>query len=69
LRHRGKKKVTNIVFSDAGKAFFGSVIAVLLAIFLPVLMKATGNGVVVPDAAAVEAEVAPAQLPDAAPVE
>lgn len=35
LRHRSKKKVTNLVCSDAGKAFAGSVIAVMLALFLP----------------------------------
>lgn len=40
LRHRGKKQVSNMVFSDAGKAFFGSVIAVILALFLPLLMGA-----------------------------
>jgi phosphate/sulfate permease len=40
LRHRGKKKVSNLIFSDAGKAFFGSAIAVLLAMFLPLLTKA-----------------------------
>lgn len=37
LRHRGKKKVTNLIFSDAGKAFFGSVVAIVLAMFLPML--------------------------------
>ena len=37
LRHRGKKKVNNLVFSDAGKAFFGSAVAIVLAMFLPLL--------------------------------
>jgi len=37
LRHRGKKQVSTLVFSDAGKAFAGSVIAVILALFLPML--------------------------------
>ena len=37
LRHRGKKKVSNLIFSDAGKAFAGSVIAVILALLLPFL--------------------------------
>lgn len=41
LRHRGKKKVTNLVFSDAGKAFFGSAVAIVLAMFLPLIAKAT----------------------------
>jgi hypothetical protein len=36
---RRKKKVSKLVFSDAGKAFVGSAIAVLLAIFLPVIMS------------------------------
>ena len=39
LRHRSKAKVGTLVFSDAGKAFFGSVIAVILALFLPLLAK------------------------------
>ncbi len=39
LKHLGKKKLTNLIFSDAGKAFFGSAIAVLLAMFLPLLAK------------------------------
>ncbi len=38
MRHRGKKKVTSLVFSDAGKAFFGSVVAIMLAMFVPMLM-------------------------------
>jgi hypothetical protein len=37
LRHRSKKKITNLVCSDAGKAFAGSVLAVMLALFLPLL--------------------------------
>jgi len=37
LRHRGKKQVSTLVFSDAGKAFAGSVIAVVLALLLPML--------------------------------
>ena len=40
LRHRGKKKVANLVFSDAGKAFAGSAIAVMLALFLPFIAAA-----------------------------
>lgn len=40
LHHRKKKKLTNLVFSDAGKAFFGSVVAIVLAMFLPVLSHA-----------------------------
>ena len=41
LRHLGKKKVANIVFSDAGKVFFGSAVAIVLAMFLPLIAKAT----------------------------
>ena len=37
LRHRSKKQVSNLIFSDAGKAFAGSVIAVILALILPFL--------------------------------
>lgn len=39
LRHRKKKKVANLVFADAGKAFIGSVIAVSLALVLPIFVK------------------------------
>ena len=39
LRHRSKKKVSNLIFKDAGKAFFGSAIAVVLALFLPMFIK------------------------------
>ena len=35
LRHRSKKQVSKLVFLDAGKAFLGSVVAVVLAFFLP----------------------------------
>jgi len=37
LHHRSKKKVSKIIFSDAGKAFIGSVVSVLLALILPFL--------------------------------
>ncbi|CAI8298469.1 MAG: Uncharacterised protein [Opitutia bacterium UBA7350] len=37
LRQRSKKKITNLVCLDAGKAFAGSVNAVMLALFLPLL--------------------------------
>jgi phosphate/sulfate permease len=36
---RKEKKVFNMIFKDAGKAFFGSVIAVILALFLPYLIE------------------------------
>lgn len=35
LKIRKKNKVSNLIFRDAGKAFFGSAIAVVLALFLP----------------------------------
>lgn len=35
LKLRKKNKVSNLIFRDAGKAFFGSAIAVVLALFLP----------------------------------
>ena len=44
LRHRSKKKVSNLVFSDAGKAFIGSIIAIMLAIFLPLIGQAMAGG-------------------------
>lgn len=44
LRNRGKKEVSNMVFSDAGKAFIGSIIAIMLAIFLPLIGQAMMAG-------------------------
>ena len=41
LKHRSNKKLANLIFSDAGKAFFGSAVAIVLALFLPLLAKAT----------------------------
>mgnify|MGYP001180603164 FL=1 len=35
LRHRGKKRVAQLVLSDAGKATFGSLVAVGIALLLP----------------------------------
>ena len=39
LNVRSKGKVSNLIFRDAGKAFFGSAIAVVLALFLPNLIE------------------------------
>ena len=39
LNLRKKNKVSNLIFRDAGKAFFGSAIAVVLALFLPTFIK------------------------------
>ncbi len=39
LKIRKKNKVSNLIFRDAGKAFFGSAIAVVLALFLPTFIK------------------------------
>jgi hypothetical protein len=39
LHIRKKKKVSNMIFRDAGKAFLGSSIAVVLALFLPMWIK------------------------------
>jgi phosphate/sulfate permease len=39
LKIRKKKKVSNMIFRDAGKAFLGSSIAVVLALFLPTFIK------------------------------
>lgn len=43
LKLRTKKKVSNLIFRDAGKAFFGSAIAVTLALFLPMFIKPVVN--------------------------
>lgn len=39
LKIRKKKKVSNMIFRDAGKAFLGSSIAVVLALFLPTFIR------------------------------
>ncbi len=39
LKHQKKKKLSAHIFSDAGKAFLGSVVSVLLALALPYLAK------------------------------
>lgn len=57
LHHRKKKKLTNIVFSDAGKAFFGSVVAIVLAMFVPMLTPFTREGEVPQQKAAIEQSV------------
>lgn len=38
MHHRGKKEVSRLVFSDAGKAFFGSMVAIGLAMLVPILV-------------------------------
>ena len=60
LRHRKRKKVFNLVFKDAGKAFFGSVIAVMLALFLPLFIKPVAEARIEAEAAAaVQIELGP----------
>lgn len=61
LKHQKGKKLGNLIFSDAGKAFFGSAIAIMLALFLPLLATMTMNR---PDA-----PEPPAPAPIEAPVE
>lgn len=39
LKLRKKNKVSNLIFRDAGKAFFGSAIAMVLALFLPTFIE------------------------------
>jgi len=59
LRHRSKKQVSNLIFKDAGKAFIGSVVAVSLALFLPIFVEAVvNNDVAAPAPAEVSAELA-----------
>lgn len=62
LRHRSKKKVSNLIFRDAGKAFLGSVIAVMLALFLPMFIRPANEQLNPPEPSAIEEpvdEVAP----------
>lgn len=40
LKHRNRKTVGRLVFMDAGKAFMGSVVAILLALILPIFITA-----------------------------
>lgn len=65
LRHRSRKKVTNLIFKDAGKAFFGSVVAVVLALFLPMFIKPVTEARIEreAEAAAQEIEALPASPP------
>lgn len=60
LNLRKKNKVSNLIFRDAGKAFFGSAIAVVLALFLPHFIKPITQERL--DAAAAAAEAAAAQV-------
>ncbi|WP_199221103.1 hypothetical protein [Coraliomargarita sinensis] len=61
LKLRTKKKVSNLIFRDAGKAFFGSAIAVTLALFLPMFIKPVVESL--PDEAEVPAEVIAPETP------
>jgi phosphate/sulfate permease len=54
LKLRKKKKVSNLIFRDAGKAFFGSAIAVVLALFLPTFIKPVVQERLDNEAAAIE---------------
>ncbi|MDQ8194288.1 hypothetical protein QEH59_07620 [Coraliomargarita sp. SDUM461004] len=54
LKLRKKKKVSNMIFRDAGKAFLGSAVAVMLALFLPTFIKPVVQARI--DAEAVTAE-------------
>ncbi|WP_269538785.1 hypothetical protein [Cerasicoccus fimbriatus] len=38
LRHRSKKKIRNLVFGDAGKAVVGSIVAIVLAMIVPIMI-------------------------------
>ena len=64
LNHQKKKKLANLVFSDAGKAFFGSAIAVVLALFLPLLAQLTMDDLPeLPEKPAIEEIVDPLEPP------
>lgn len=76
LRHRSKKKVSNLIFKDAGKAFFGSAIAVVLALFLPMFIKPVAEARIAAEAAAAAEEIQDAStqmetppVPEGVPVE
>jgi phosphate/sulfate permease len=63
LKLRKKNKASNLIFRDAGKAFFGSAIAVVLALFLPMFVKPVAAEPLEKEAEAVVEEVE-AELPD-----
>jgi hypothetical protein len=44
IQHRSKTRVSRIIFGDAGKAFMGSVVAVVLAIVLPLFVVPLAEG-------------------------
>ncbi|MEP4077207.1 hypothetical protein [Haloferula sp.] len=56
LKLRRKNKVSNMIFRDAGKAFFGSAIAVVLALFLPLMIKPVAEAQTETDESAVVEE-------------
>ena len=61
LKIRKKNKVSNLIFRDAGKAFFGSAIAVVLALFLPMFIKPAVEARIEAEEAAAAAAVAPVE--------
>jgi len=42
-RHRKSKALSRMIFGDAGKAFMGSVIAIILALILPLFIVVKGE--------------------------
>jgi phosphate/sulfate permease len=58
LKLRSNKKVSNLIFRDAGKAFFGSAIAVVLALFLPLFIEPVATAIDAQNAKDLPAEVA-----------
>jgi len=55
--------VSNLIFKDAGKAFFGSVVAVSLALFLPLFVHSVADDAEPVDEAPAEVIVDPQQTP------
>lgn len=58
MRPSGMKQVSNLAFKDAGKAFLGSAIAVVLALFLPMFVTPVAQDAT-DDVSAIEESVEP----------
>jgi phosphate/sulfate permease len=67
LHIRKKNKVSNLIFRDAGKAFMGSAIAVVLAILLPLLIEPVAKERLEAAKAAAEGAAPDAAADDSAP--
>lgn len=59
IRHRNRSEVGRLIFLDAGKAFIGSVVAILLALLLPLFVTAVDRDDASPDPGSVTVEPPP----------